>query len=146
MGLFPKFLKFFLDRIDRSLDSSLRASTQLSDFLIAEIIQSMEQKPLPLFLGAEGQYSHNLVQRFPLADHILRGGQVRQVSLGSNYVLVKFALIPMPPLFMIEIFCLAFASVQALSNLGANFDGNIPSIYLDGDLQRSDLRSVFWEN
>ena len=39
--------------------------------------------------------------------------------LSGNYVLTKFPVIPIPPRFVVKIFCFAFASVQALGNLGA---------------------------
>ena len=73
---FPDFFENIFDSGNRLLYCPFRAAAQRSNIRIAEVIQNMEQKPLPLLLGAEGQYRHNLVQRFPLADHILRGGTV----------------------------------------------------------------------
>ena len=84
------------------MDCGLRAAAQLPNFRIAVIVQRIEQKTLPLGLGAEGQHRHHFIQRLPLADQFLRGGTVGQNALGGDYVLVTFTPILMPPLFPVK--------------------------------------------
>ena len=87
------------------MDCGLGAAAQLPNFRIAVIVQRIEQKPLPLGLGAEVQHRQNFLQRLLLADQFLRGSAVGQNALGSDYVLVTFAPIPVPPLFPVKAPC-----------------------------------------
>ena len=57
------------------MDCGLGAAAQMPNFRIAVIVQRIEQKPLPLGFGAEGQHRQNFLQRFLLADQFLRGAQ-----------------------------------------------------------------------
>ncbi len=74
----------------------------MPNFRIAEIVQRIEQKPLPLGRRTEGQHRQNFIQRFLLADQFLRGGAVGQNALGGNYVFVTLAPVPMPPLLAVK--------------------------------------------
>ena len=126
------------------MDSNIGATAYFGHFVIAEIIQGMEQKPLPLLLGTKGQYRHNLVQRFPLANHILRGGTVvGQAALGGNYVLVIAAPVPMPPLFMGKVLRLTVSPVKVFIDLGADLNGHQPSVIVDGYLYRFSSVQIF---
>ena len=104
----------------------------------------MEQKPLSLFLCAEGQHSHDLIQRFPLTDYILRGSTVRQASLGSYYVLVTLPAIPIPLLFPVKFSVDPLALLPKLSNRGGDFDGYHALVSFDGKFHLAfSFRSVF---
>jgi hypothetical protein len=93
--VFEEFQKNFSDRFNGITHSVLGASADFSDFLIAEIIESMEQKPLPLLLGAESQHRQDFPAGFHAAHILLRRFAAGQTSLGDNYVLVIAALVPM---------------------------------------------------
>ena len=54
--LLKKFQKFFADSFDAEMDGDFRAAAYSGYFIIAEIIQSMKQKPLPLGIGTQGQH------------------------------------------------------------------------------------------
>ena len=69
------------------MDCGLGTAAPPPDLRIAVIVQRIEQKPLPLGFGAEGQHRHNFIQRLPLADQFLRGGAVGQNALGGDYVM-----------------------------------------------------------
>ena len=142
--IFEKSLKNFSDCYNRIPHSIFGTATQLSDFFIAEIVQSMKQKPLPLLLGAEGQYRHDLVQGFPLADYIFWGGTVGQASLGSNYVLVTFPAISIPLLFPVKFPTAALVLFPKLPHLGRDFNGHHMPINFDGNFHLAfSFRSVF---
>ena len=84
------------------MDCGLGAAAHLPNFCIAVIVQRIEQKPLLLGGGAEGQHCQNFIQRFLPADQFLRGGVVGQNALGGDYVLVTPAAIPIPPLLPVK--------------------------------------------
>jgi hypothetical protein len=90
-----KFQKFFSDSRDAFENRNIRASADFSDFLIAEIVESMEQKPLPLLLGAESQHRKNFPAGFHAANILLWRFAIGQTALGDNYVLVIATLVPM---------------------------------------------------
>ena len=90
-----KFQKLFADSFDAKMDSNFRATAHSGYFLIAEIIQSMKQKPFPLFLSAERQHREDFSASFHAANILLRRFAVRQAALGDNYVFVIAALVPM---------------------------------------------------
>ena len=68
------------------MDCGLGAAAYPTNLRIAVIVQRIEQKPLPLGGGAEGQHCQNFIQRFLLADQFLRGGTVGQNTLGGDSV------------------------------------------------------------
>ena len=84
------------------MDCGLGAAAPPTNLRIAEIIQRIEQKPLPLGRRTEGQHCQDFIQRFLLADQLLRGGAVGQNALGGNYVLVTLAPVPVLPLFPVK--------------------------------------------
>ena len=84
------------------MDCGLGAAAHLPNFCIAVIVQRIEQKPLLLGVGAEGQHCQNFIQRFLLTDQFFRGGAVGQNALGGNYVLVTLAPVPVPPLLPVK--------------------------------------------
>ena len=55
----------------------------------------MEQKPLPLFLGAKRQYRQDFPAGFHTAHILFRRLAVGQTPLDGNYVLAISTLIPM---------------------------------------------------
>ena len=57
------------------MDCGLGAAAHPPNLRIAEIVQRIEQKPLPLGRRTEGQHRQNFLQRFLLADQFLRGAQ-----------------------------------------------------------------------
>ena len=56
------------DSVDGGLHRTFGTAAQLGNLRIAEIMQGIEQEPLPLGIGAERQHRQNFVQRFPMAD------------------------------------------------------------------------------
>ena len=104
----------------------------------------MEQKPLPLGVGAERQHRQNFIQRFPLADQFLRGGAVGQAALGTDYVLVTLAPVPIPLTLPVEFPIVPLGLFQIVGNLGADLDRHKPPVDFDGNFHRPFLRSDFW--
>ena len=118
------------------MDCGLGAAAPPSNLRIAEIVQRIEQKPLPLGRCAEGQHRQNFIQRFLLADQLLRGGTVGQNTLGGNYVLVTLAPVPVPPLFPVKAPFGAFGQLPELVQGDGILIGQFAAISLDGDLHR----------
>ena len=142
MGLFPEFLKSFSDSVDGSLYRTFGTTAHLGNLRIAEIVQRIEQEPLPLGVGAERQHRQNFIQRFPLADQFLRGSTVGQAALGADYVLITLTPIPVPPLFMGKVLRLVVGLGEIFVDLYRNGHG-LP-IVVDGNFHRPFLRSDFW--
>jgi len=125
------------------MNGDFRAMTHFSHFVIAEIIECVEQKPLPLFLGAKGQYGHDLIKSFPPANHILWGGTIWQAALSGNYVLVPFPSIPIPLLLTVKFPAVALFLFPKLPNLGRDFNGHYALISFDGNFHLAfSFRSV----
>ena len=118
------------------MDCGLGAAAPPSNLRIAEIVQRIEQKPLPLGRCAEGQHRQNFIQRFLLADQFLRGGAVGQNALGGNYVLVTLAPVPVPPLFPVKAPLSALGQLPELIQGSSVLIGQLAAISLDGDLHR----------
>ena len=95
-----------------------------------------------IIVGTECQHHQNFIQRFPLADQFLRGGAVGQAALRSDYVLVKFAPVPMPPLFVGKVLRFVVGLGEIFVDLYRNGHG-LP-IVVDGNFHRPFLRSDFW--
>ena len=113
MGLFQKFPKNFSDSIDGGLHRTFGAPVYLGNLRKRKTIQGIEQKPLPLSVGAERQHGQKFIQRFPLANQFLRRGTIGQAALRGDYVLVKLASVPVPPLFVGKVLRLVvLSSVQ----------------------------------
>ena len=104
----------------------------------------MEQKPLPLGVGAERQHRQNFIQRFPLADQFFRGGAVGQAALGADYVLVTLAPVPIPLTLPVKFPIVPSRLFQIVRNLGADLNGHEPPVDFDGNFHRPFLRSDFW--
>ena len=79
------FQKLFSDSIDTFKNRNIGASADFSYLLIAKIVERMEQKPLPLFLGAECQDRQDFPAGFHAAHILLRRFAVGQTPLGDNY-------------------------------------------------------------
>ena len=93
MGLFPEFLKSFSDSVDGSLYRTFGTTAHLGNLHIAEIVQGIEQEPLPLGVGAERQNRQNFIHRFPLTDQFLRCGTVGQAtSTDTNLPLILMVI------------------------------------------------------
>ena len=131
-----KFEKLFPNTLNAVMDCGLGAAAQMPNFRIAVIVQRIEQKPLPLGLGAEGQHRQNFIQRFLLADQFLRGGAVGQNALGGNYVLVTLAPVPVPPLLPVKAPFGALGQLPELVQGGGVLIGQLAAVSLDGDLHR----------
>ena len=116
------------------MDCGLGTAAPPPDLRIAVIVQRIEQKPLPLGFGAEGQHRHNFIQRLPLADQFLRGGAVGQNALGGNYVFVTLAPVPMPPLFPVKAPLGALDQFPKFLKGGGVLIGHLAAVSLDGDL------------
>ena len=63
-------------RPSASEDTYACSCCQSSRFRAQLYFWAMEQKPLPLGVGAERQHRQNFIQRFPLADQFFRRGAV----------------------------------------------------------------------
>ena len=74
--LFPEFPENIFDGVDGLSDRTFGTAAHLGNLRIAEIIQRIEQEPLPLGGSAESQHRQNFIQRFPLADQFFRRGAV----------------------------------------------------------------------
>jgi hypothetical protein len=114
---FEEFHKLFADGLNAVMDSSLGTVLHLGNLRIAEIVQRIEQEPLPLGVGTERQNRQNFIQRFPLADQFLWGGAVGQAALGGDYVLVIFAPVPIPLTLPVEFPIVPLGLFQIVSNL-----------------------------
>jgi hypothetical protein len=90
-----KFQKLFADRFNAQMNGNFGTAANLSDFLITEIEQSVEQKPFPLLLGTECQHRKNFPAGFHAAHIFLRRFAVGQAAIGDNYVFVIAAFVPM---------------------------------------------------
>ena len=73
-------------------------------------------------------------QSFPLTYNVLRGGLIGQQPLGSSYVLVKLAAVPMPPPFVGKILSLPSALVIALGYFVIDSNRHHTPVDFDGDL------------
>ena len=138
---FEEFHKLFADGLNAVMDSSLGTVLHLGNLRIAEIVQRIEQKPLPLGGGAERQHRQNFIQRFPLAYQFLRGSTIGQAALGADYVLVTLAPVPMPPLFMGKVFRLVVGLGELFIDLQRH--GHSLPIVVNGNFHRPFLRSDF---
>ena len=141
MGLFQKFPKNFSGSVDGGLYRTFGTAAHLGNLRIGEIMQGVEQKPLPLGGGAERQHRQNFIQRFPLADQFLRGSTIGQAALGADYVLVTLAPVPMPPLFMGKVFRLVVGLGELFIDLQRH--GHSLPIVVNGNFHRPFLRSDF---
>ena len=131
MGLFPEFLKSFSDSVDGSLYRTFGTTAHLGNLHIAEIVQGIEQEPLPLGVGAERQNRQNFIQCFPLADQFFRGGAIGQAALGADYVLVTLAPVPIPLTLPVELPIVPPGLFQIVSNFGlTSTDMNRPLILM----------------
>ncbi len=144
MGLFPEFLKSFSDSVDGSLYRTFGTTAHLGNLHIAEIVQGIEQEPLPLGVGAERQNRQNFIHRFPLTDQFLRCGTVGQAALRSDYVFVTLAPVPISLALPVELPIVPPGLFQIVSNLGADLNGHKLPIDFDGNFHCPFLRSDFW--
>lgn len=85
----------FLVLVIAYFEKCARTAANLPDFLMAEIVQSMKQKPLPLLLGTKSQYRQDFPAGFHTAHILFRRFAVGQMALSDNYVLVIAAFVPM---------------------------------------------------
>lgn len=75
-SVLEKLFEIFPHRHDAVTYCVLGATAHFSNLHIAEIVQRIEQEPLPLGVGTERQHRQNFIQRFPLADQFFRRGAV----------------------------------------------------------------------
>ena len=140
-----KLEKLFPNTLNAVMDCGLGAAAHQPNLRIAEIIQRIERKPLPLGLGTEGQHRQNFLQRFLLADLFLRGGRGRQMALGGYYVLVTFAPVPVPPLLPFKAPLGALGQLPELVKGCGILIGHFVAVSLDGNLHRVVLLFRFGE-
>ena len=125
-------------------DSILGAAAHLGNLRIAEIIQGIEQEPFPLGGSAESQHRQDFIQCFPLANQFFRCGAVGQAALRGDYVLVKFAAIPMPPLFMEQVLRFVICPIKKFIDFQRDLHGHSLSVIIDGNFHLSFLHSDFF--
>ena len=130
---FEKFQKFFPDTFHAPLYCLLRATANFSDFLKGKIVQCMEQKPLPLLLGTEGQRRQNFPSGFHAADIFLRRFAVGQTALGRNYVLVIASLVPVVYQLTVKASVKLRGHLPKLAERGGIFIGQITPMLLAGN-------------
>jgi hypothetical protein len=99
------------------MDCDFGTTAHLGNLRIAEIMQGIKQKSLPLGGGAKHQHRQNFVQCFPLANQFLRGSAIGQAALGGDYVLVIFAPVPIPLTLPVEFPIVPLGLFQIVSNL-----------------------------
>jgi hypothetical protein len=145
--LSEKFQKLFSDSFDTFKNRYIGASADFSYFLIAKIVERMEQKPLPLFLGAKRQYRQDFPAGFHTTHILLRRFTVGQPALGNNYVLVIASLVPMVFPLTVKAPVKLLGNRPKLVKGGGIFIGQIAPMLSDGNSHpafsfRSDFSGV----
>ena len=128
-----KFQKLFADSLNTEMNSHLRATAYFGNFVIAEIVQCMEQKSLPLGSGAAGQYRKDFLAGFHAANILLRRFGVGKTPLSDNDVLVIAAFVPMVMLFTVKAPIKTLRQFPKFVEIGSVLLGHVAPVFFDNN-------------
>jgi hypothetical protein len=138
-AFFEKISAFFSYRFNGIPHGIFGAALKPANLGKAQIVQSVEKKPFALCFCAERQRSQYFQHGFLAAIYLFRRLIVAVAALGQDDVLIKFAVIPMPPLLMVKIFAFALGTVEKFIDFYPYFNGH--SLPVDFDMYLHDFSS-----